>query len=114
MTTTQILPPAQALALQALINPTEHGISSRILAKTSGGNFTLFAFDSGQGLTEHTSPFDAYVMVLEGTLVLTIGGESVRATPGTIVRMPAGVPHGLEAPDPARMMLLMVRERTDA
>lgn len=114
MTTTPTLPPAEALELHALINPTDHGIASRILAKTSGGNFTLFAFDAGQGLTEHTSPFDAFVMVLEGALVLTIGGSPVRATPGTIVRMPAGVPHGLEAPESARMLLLMLRERADA
>jgi quercetin dioxygenase-like cupin family protein len=113
MATTTMLPPAEALALHALINPTEHGIASRILAKTGGGNCTLFAFDAGQGLTEHTSPFDAYVMVLEGELLLTIGGQPVRATPGTIVRMPAGVPHGLEAPEPARMLLLMLRERAD-
>ena len=114
MNTTPMLPPAEALALQTLITQTEHGIASRILAKTSGGNFTLFAFDAGQGLTEHTSPFDAYVMVLEGELLLTIGGHPVQAKPGTIVRMPAGVPHALEAPEPARMMLLMLRERTDA
>jgi len=49
-------------------------------------------------------------MVLEGELLLTIGGQPVRATPGTIVRMPASVPHGLEAPAPARMLLLMLRE----
>jgi quercetin dioxygenase-like cupin family protein len=114
MTSTPLLPPAEALALQTLISPTEHGIASRILAKTSGGNVTLFAFDAGQGLTEHTSPFDAYVMVLEGSLVLTIGGQPVRATPGTIVRMPAAVPHGLEAPEPARMLLLMLREAAGA
>jgi len=110
MTTTQMLAPAEALDLQALVSPIAHGIASRILAKTGGGNFTLFAFDAGQGLTEHTSPFDAYVMVLEGELLLTIGGHPVRATPGTIVRMPAGVPHGLEAPVAARMLLLMLRE----
>jgi quercetin dioxygenase-like cupin family protein len=114
MTTTNMLPASEAIAIQSLITPTEHGIASRILAKTSGGNFTLFAFDAGQGLTEHTSPFDAYVMVLEGALLLTIGGQPVRATPGTIVRMPAGVPHGLEAPEAARMLLLMLRERADA
>ena len=111
MATAPLLPPAEALPLQALISPTDHGIASRILAKTSAGNFTLFAFDAGQGLTEHSSPFDAYVMVLEGTLVLTIGGQAVRATPGTIVRMPADVPHGLEAPEPARMLLLMLKEQ---
>ncbi len=110
MSTTPTIPAAEALLMQSLITPTAQGIASRILAKTGGGNFTLFAFDAGQGLTEHTSPFDAYVMVLEGSLVLTIGGVPVTATPGTIVRMPADVPHGLEAPEPTRMLLLMLRE----
>jgi quercetin dioxygenase-like cupin family protein len=113
MSTPPTIPPAEALPFESLISPTAQGIASRILAKTTGGNFTLFAFDAGQGLTEHTSPFDAFVMVLEGSLTLTIGGAPVCATPGTIVRMPADVPHGLEAPEPARMLLLMLRERQD-
>ena len=104
------LPSAQALALSALVTATERGIASRVLARTGGGNVTLFAFDAGQGLEEHTSPFDALVLVLEGALALTIGGAEVRATPGTIVRMPGGVPHALEAPEPARMLLVMLRE----
>jgi quercetin dioxygenase-like cupin family protein len=108
-TMTQI-PPAEVLSLQSLITPTEQGIASRILAKTAGGNLTLFAFDAGQGLTEHTSPYDALVMVLDGSLILTIGGTPVRATPGTVVRMPAGVPHALEAPDACRMLLIMLRD----
>ena len=107
---TQTIPPAEALALQSLITPTEQGIASRILAKSAGGNLTLFAFDAGQGLTEHTSPFDALVMVLEGSLTLTIGGSPVRATPGTVVRMPAGIPHALDAPEPCRMLLVMLRD----
>jgi quercetin dioxygenase-like cupin family protein len=110
----QTIPGAQALALATLITPTERGIASRVLAKTGGGNVTLFAFDAGQGLEEHTSPFDALVMVLEGVLVLTIGGAAVRTTPGTIVRMPGGVPHALEAPEPTRMLLVMLRERKEA
>jgi quercetin dioxygenase-like cupin family protein len=105
-----VLPPAQALALTTLVTPTSSGIASRILAKTAAANVTLFAFDAGQGLEEHTSPFDALVLVLEGALELTIGGAGVRATPGTIVRMPGGVPHALEAPEPARMLLVMLRE----
>ncbi len=108
------IPAAQVLELRSLVTPTEQGIASRVLAKTAGGNLTLFAFDSGQGLTEHTSPYDALVMVLEGELALTIGGASVRATPGTLVRMPAGVPHALEARAPARMLLVMLRETKDA
>lgn len=104
------IPAAQALRLDQLITPTEQGIASRVLAKNAGGNLTLFAFDRGQGLTEHTSPFDAMVMVLEGRLTLTIGGSPVDAAPGTIVRMPAGVPHAVDAPEPARMLLIMLRD----
>ncbi len=103
------LPPAEALALESLITPTAHGIASRVLARTDGGNVTLFAFDAGQGLTEHTTPFDALVIVLDGVLTLTIGGAPVRATPDTIVLMPANVPHGVDAPEPARMLLIMLK-----
>ena len=107
---TQMLPPAEVLSLHSLVTPTEQGIASRILAKTTGGNLTLFAFDTGQGLTEHTSPFDALVMVLEGSLTLAVGGTAVLATPGTIVRMPADTPHALEAPEACRMLLVMLRD----
>jgi quercetin dioxygenase-like cupin family protein len=111
MTPAPQIPPAEALLLHALITPTEQGIASRVLAKTTGGSITLFAFDAGQGLTEHTSPFEAIVMVLEGSMTLTIGGTPVRALPGGIVRMPANVPHALEAPEPARMLLVMLLDR---
>lgn len=97
--------------LQSLVSPTEEGIASRVLARTAGGNLTLFAFDRGQGLTEHTSPFEAFALVLEGSLVLTIGGAAVLATPGTVVRLPASVPHAVEAPEASRMLLVMLRER---
>jgi quercetin dioxygenase-like cupin family protein len=106
----QGIPVAEALALRALITPTEQGIASRILMKTTGGNLTLFAFDEGQGLTEHTSPFEALVIVLEGALALTIGGTPLEAPAGTIVRMPGGVPHALEARTAVRMLLVMLRE----
>ena len=106
----QTLAAAEALFLQSLISPTEAGIASRILAKTSGGNLTLFAFDTGQGLTEHTSPFEAFVLVLEGTLRMVVGGTTVTAGAGTIVRLPAHVPHALEAEDKVRMLLVMLRD----
>ncbi len=111
-TMTQGIPPVEVVSLQSLITPTMQGIASRILAKASGGSVTLFAFDEGQGLTEHTSPFEALVMVLEGSLTLTIGGVAVHATPGAIVRMPAGVPHALEASAASRMLLIMLRDVT--
>lgn len=107
------LPAAEALLLQSLVTPTEQGIASRVVARTTAGNITLFAFDAGQGLTEHSSPFDALVMVLEGALTLTIAGKPVRAIPGTIVRMPADVPHAVDAPEPARMLLIMLMDRKD-
>jgi quercetin dioxygenase-like cupin family protein len=86
---TATIPAAQTLSLHSLIVQTEQGIASRVLARTGGGNLTLFAFDAGQELSEHTAPVDAFVMVLEGTLDLTIGG--MMSAPGMIVRMPADV-----------------------
>ena len=97
------------MSLDSLITPTAKGIASRILGKAAGGNMTLFAFDEGQGLTEHTSPFDAFVLVLDGTLTLTIGGTPVRAAPETIVRMPANIPHAVDAPEACRMLLIMLK-----
>ena len=105
-----MIPEAEALALHALITPTEHGIASRVLARSAGGNVTLFAFDGGQGLTEHTSAFDALALILEGALTLTIGGKAVDAGEGDIVRLPANVPHAVDAPEPARMLLVMLRD----
>ncbi|HGN1704253.1 TPA: cupin domain-containing protein [Providencia rettgeri] len=101
---------AEALVISELINYTEQGIASRVLAKNGGGNMTLFAFDKGQALSEHSAPFDAIVMVVEGSLLLTIEGKPVTAKPGEIVRMPANIPHAVDAPEPAKMLLVMLRE----
>lgn len=104
------LPAAEALLLQSLVNLPNKGIASRVLARTAGGNITIFAFDAGEELSEHTAPFDALVMVLGGTFLLTIGGQEVAAEPGTIVRMPADVPHAVRAAEAGRMLLIMLRE----
>ena len=109
MTAEPRLPAGEVLPLHSLITPTDQGIASRILAKAAGGNLTLFAFDAGQGLTEHTSPFDAVVLVTEGALAITVDGVTRDATAGTIVRLPANVPHALEAAAPARMLLVMLK-----
>ena len=106
-----VLPSSEALALASLITPTAHGIASRVLAKSGGGTVTLFAFDAGESLSEHTAPFDAMVLVLEGAFVLTIGGTPVEAGPGTVVSMPANVPHAVDATVASRMLLIMLRER---
>ena len=104
------IPPAEVLALDSLVTPTDKGIASRVLARTAGGNLTIFAFDAGEELSEHTSPFDALVIVLEGAFILTIGGQEVLAEPATIVRMPADVPHAVRATEPSRLLLIMLRE----
>jgi quercetin dioxygenase-like cupin family protein len=108
----QMIASGEALSLNSLVTPTPDGIASRILAKTSGGNVTLFAFDANQGLTEHTSPFEALVLVLEGSCTLTIGGTPVLATPGTIARLPAGVAHAVDAIEATRFLLVMLRDQT--
>lgn len=104
-----MIPTAEVLSLATLVTPIEGGIGSRVLSKAPGGTITLFVFDAGQGLTEHTSPYDAMVLVLEGEFVLVIGGTECRAPEGSIVRLPADVPHALEAPVRSRMLLMMVK-----
>ena len=105
------LPPGEPLALEDLITPTAQGIASRVLARTAAGNITLFAFDAGEELSEHTAPFDALVLTLSGTLILTIGGREVRTSPQSIVLMPATVPHAVRASEASRMLLIMLREQ---
>jgi len=105
------LPPGELFALDALVTPSAQGIASRVLARTAAGDITLFAFDAGEELSEHTAPFDALVLTLSGALVLTIGGRDVQTTPQSAVLMPANVPHVVRATDPSRMLLIMLRER---
>lgn len=108
---TSTVPSGQVLALHDLVTPTAQGIASRVLAKATGGNVTLFSFDEGQGLTEHTSAFDALVLVLEGRFTLTVAGTAVEAGPGTLVRLPANVPHAVDAPVASRMLLVMLKDQ---
>ena len=105
-----IIPAAESLSLDSLVTPTAQGIASRVLARTAAGNITLFAFDADEELSEHTAPFDALVLTLSGALTLTIGGQEVRTTPQSIVRMPANVPHAVRATEATRMLLIMLRE----
>jgi quercetin dioxygenase-like cupin family protein len=108
------LPAGELFALDALVTATAHGIASRVLARTPAGNITLFAFDAGEELSEHTAPFDALVLTLSGSFRLTIGGREIRTTPQSVVLMPANVPHALYAAEPSRMLLIMLRERGGA
>ena len=87
----------------------EGSIVSRTLLTRSGGTVTFFAFDAGQGLSEHTAPFDAIAHILEGEAEITIAGRAVRAAAGELVRLPANQPHALHARARFKMLLTMLR-----
>lgn len=85
------------------------GIVSKQLMKTPAGNVTLFAFDSGQGLTEHTSPFSALITVLEGVADVTIGATPHVVETGGLLELPANIPHGVQANRRFKMTLTMLK-----
>ncbi len=84
-------------------------IVSREVIKKKTGTVTLFAFDQGQGLSEHTAPFDALVFILEGKMKISIAGKGHAVTSGQMILMPANQPHALKALKPCKMMLTMIR-----
>jgi quercetin dioxygenase-like cupin family protein len=96
--------------LVAGVKYAEDAIVSKTLLDKKAGTLTLFSFDAGQGLSEHTSPYDATVLVVEGEAVLTIGGQRVVARAGELVIMPANVPHDVRAESKFKMLLIMVRQ----
>ncbi len=102
---------ARSYELGVMADYAESSIVSRILFKNSAGNITLFSFDEGQSLSEHATPYDALVQVLDGEVDLTIGGKSVIAGEGEIVIMPAGVPHAVFARRRFKMLLTMLKGR---
>jgi len=104
------LPTAEPVELANLVAYQDGGVVSRTLVKKKGGTLTVFAFDQGQALSEHTAPFDAIVQVLDGEAELVIGGKSVSARLGQTVLMPANVPHAVHATSKFKMLLTMVRE----
>jgi len=102
-------PASQALPLADLVQYAEGSIVSRALVQKGAGSLTLFAFDAGQELSEHSAPFDAFVQVLDGEAELVIGGQPVPAKAGQLVLMPAEVPHAVKAPQRFKMLLSMIR-----
>jgi len=97
------------IELAAGVTYADDAIVSKTLMDKPTGTLTLFAFDAGQGLSEHTSPYDATVLVVEGEGVLTIAGKRVVARTGELVIMPAGVPHDVRAEQRFKMLLIMIR-----
>ena len=96
-------------AMAGLVGYQEGAVVSRVILKKGTGNVTLFAFDEGQGLSEHTTPFDALVHILDGAAVVTVGGRPHDLVAGEMILMPASVPHALKATTRFKMSLTMIR-----
>ncbi|MBU4199583.1 MAG: cupin domain-containing protein [Verrucomicrobia bacterium] len=101
----------QVLDLKRLIGYSKASIVSQTLMDKPAGTLTLFAFDAGQGLSEHTAPYDAVVQILDGEAELVIGGKTVKAVAGRTVIMPARVPHAVRATTKFKMLLTMIRQK---
>lgn len=102
-------PKGEVLNFQTSIDYSHGGVISKQILKSEPGNITLFSFDKGQGLSEHTAPFDAMVQILEGVAEIRIGGNPLTVQEGETVIMPANVPHALQAVERFKMLLTMIR-----
>ena len=100
---------SQALVLDEQIQFVEGGIASRTLIDKKPGTITLFAFDDGQGLSEHQAPYDAFVQVLFGELEVVIDNKPILVKAGQIAILPANVPHSVRALAQSKMLLVMIR-----
>ena len=103
-------PKSQVLKMADLAAYQEGSVVSRQITKADGGNVTLFAFDAGQELSEHTAPFDALVHILDGEAEVRLDGVSYALAAGDAIIMPADVPHALKATTKFKMLLTMVRK----
>ncbi len=99
----------QVLAMISLVEYQAGAIVSRTIIDKPAGTLTLFSFDKGQGLSEHTAPFDAMVYVLDGEAEVTISGKPLAVKQGEMVIMPANQPHALKAIRRFKMMLVMIK-----
>ncbi len=100
---------AQASNMKEMVNYQDGSVVSKEIIKKPTGTVTIFAFDQGQGLSEHTAPFDAMVCVLDGEVEIIISGESHHLKEGEMIVMPGGEPHALKALTQFKMMLVMVK-----
>ena len=100
---------AKGKKLADLVEYSKDSIVSKTILDKSAGTITLFAFDKGQKLSEHTTPYDAVVQVLDGNGMLTIDGQDKHVTAGEIIIMPGNVPHAVTAQEKFKMLLTMIR-----
>jgi quercetin dioxygenase-like cupin family protein len=100
---------SQVAKLTDLINYQDGSVVSKEIIRKDTGTVTLFAFDKGQGLSEHTAPFDALVYVFDGESEVTISGKSHNLKTGDVIIMPANKPHALKAVERFKMLLAMIK-----
>ncbi len=105
------IPISEAVQLQGLAQYQQGSVVSRTLVANSAGTITLFAFAEGQGLSEHSAPYDALVQVLDGRAEITISGKPILAESGQVVLMPANQPHALKAVRDFKMLLVMLKAK---
>jgi quercetin dioxygenase-like cupin family protein len=99
------------LDLASLVEYQEQAVVSREIIKQNTGTVSVFAFDKGEGLSEHTAPFDAMVHILDGQAEINIAGKRHTVKNGQMIIMPAGKPHSLKAVSRFKMLLVLVREK---
>lgn len=99
----------RAVEMNGLVAYASGSVVSRTLIDRKIGTITLFTFDSGQGLSEHTAPYDAFVQIFDGVAEVTIDGKAQVVASGEFIIMPANVPHSLKAVEKFKMMLVMIR-----
>ena len=100
---------AKPFSINNLIEYQENSVVSREIIKKETGTVTIFAFDKGEGLSEHTAPFDAMVQIIDGTAEIVISGNKNIVVTGEMIIMPGNVPHALNAVDKFKMVLTMIR-----
>lgn len=100
----------RALKVSELVDYQGGAVVSREIVRGDKGTVTIFSFDEGQGLSEHTAPFDAMVHILEGEAEVTIAGERFHLGPGEMIIMPANRPHALKAVARFKMILTLIRQ----
>ena len=98
-----------SLDYKDLVAYQKHSVVSKQILNKKAGTLTLFAFDKGEGLSEHTAPYDATVMILDGKAAIRIGGKPHVLKKGEMIIMPAGIPHSLKATARFKMLLIMIR-----
>lgn len=103
-------PNSMVLAMDQEVQYSDNSIVSRQVIKDSGGNVSLFAFDAGQELSEHTAPFDALIQVIDGSAEIFIAGQKYSLKKGESIIMPANIPHAVKAAERFKMLLTMIRK----